>query len=224
MPVPATTGQLRTNISDMEIGDYIQIHSMGTGRAYGIGSGSKTELPVVGVANGSTAHNYFWYMVKVAKGLLVSDRVWFHTYTWDALNTGKLIQGSPVSIGSINGSMRSLAGGVAYADVNGNISLVDRGLGAWPTNNEWDSYIVNFPKDKIQIGKTLDDVFHWNGVRTWCQDTPIKNVVGSNVVTSVDSTYRMIRSHVSELSINVTTSNYTVSSLGFRPVFEYKEV
>ncbi|OME43863.1 hypothetical protein BSK59_33455, partial [Paenibacillus odorifer] len=69
-------------------------------------------------------------------------------------------------------NIRSLTGGVAFADANGNGATTDLGYGMLPTNNEWDKYISNFPPSKIQLGKTLDDVFHWNGAVTWSQDTP----------------------------------------------------
>lgn len=113
------------------------------------------------------------------------------------------------------GTIRSLTGGVAYADANGNSSTTDQGKGAFPTNNEWDKYIVNFPTDKIQAGKTLDDVFHWSGLNTWCSDTPI--------IAIVTNANRIIRGNSTAVRFNNTASNLAVSSCAFRPVLKYQE-
>jgi hypothetical protein len=114
----------------------------------------------------------------------------------------------------IQGSIRSLTGGVAFADANGNSSTTDQSKGAFPTNNEWDKYIVNFPIDKIQVGKTLSDVFnHLSTPRTWTQDTPMLSLgVSAN---------RIARASTMLIPSGSTTIN---NSTGFRPAFEYKEV
>ncbi|KIL71962.1 hypothetical protein [Pseudobacillus badius] len=379
MPVPATTGQLQTNVKDMEVGDYIKAkyavpQSAGTFSRYFTGSPinitnatGSDELPITGMSSisdiGGKASAYF-YLIKVAKGLLVSDRVCQHSISWGTLNSNKYVQGTPhnqesviplmtsntspsgvasassasigfeeyraferntfdtsmwftnitptsstpqwlaydftinksirgyslrarsnemtnqspkdwtfegwdgtkwivlqtifnqtgwtknekriyilpnpknyskyrINITSNNGGIgvcinefemfetagiiRSLTGGVAYADANGNKATTDQGYGGWPTNNEWDRYIVNFPKDKIQTGKTLDDVFHCLSAGTWCQDTPVSN-----------STSRVFRggwdvSSQKNNSFSSTSSSQSSGSWGFRPVFAYKE-
>lgn len=130
------------------------------------------------------------------------------------------------------GIMRSLTGGVSNADDNGTPSLTDKNKGAWPQNNEWDKYIVNFPSDKIQPGKTLDEVFHWDvGVATWCQETPVKGMRHHDGVTVGAAEHRIWRgsSHASGSRKAVNYLNFSVSStsgvtIGYRPVFEYKEV
>jgi len=210
MGVPATTGVLRTKIADMQIGDYIAC-SYQAGLTFVIGVNGLTEFPLTGVANGS-ANNYF-YFIKVDKGLLMSDRVAVHTVTWDTLNTNKLIQGTPKTIDSIVGSLRSLTGGVAYVDANGNSSTTDLGFGAFPTNNEWDKYIVKFPADKIQSGKTVDDVFHYTNSGTWTQDTP-------NLALA-PSTQRVRTSTTGKIAFALSST--TSGAYGFRPVFEYQE-
>jgi len=125
------------------------------------------------------------------------------------------------------GIVRSLTGGVAYADANGNSSTTDQGYSGWPANNEWDKYIVNFPADKIQAGKTLDDVFHvfenQNAPGTWCQDTPINGAVNSTG-TSANSSYRTWRGRITEKRFNHSPSSFVGNQVGFRPVIEYKEV
>lgn len=98
MPVPATTGQLRTKISEMEIGDYIVWRS--DGKYYYMDDKIiGTERPITGenVTNLPYANSY-WYGIKVAKGLIISDRVIQHTVSWDSLHSSKLIQGMKLII------------------------------------------------------------------------------------------------------------------------------
>lgn len=122
-----------------------------------------------------------------------------------------------IEFGDIVGKIRSLTGGVSYADANGNSSTTSLNFGAWPTNNEWDKYITNFPTGRIQSGKTLDDVFHTSNLASWTQETPIP-AIGAN-------TLRVRRGG----STGVNTFSPIVSSTsstaqGFRPVFEYTGV
>ncbi|TQK62109.1 hypothetical protein FB479_106192 [Brevibacillus sp. AG162] len=130
------------------------------------------------------------------------------------------------------GIMRSLTGGVTNADGNGHLSLIDKNQGGWPTNNEWDKYIVNFPIDKIQPGKSLDDVFHWKvGVATWCQETPVNGTRHHDGVTAGASIHRIWRGSANvsgSVRQEVNYSNFSGSSIssttiGYRPVFEYRE-
>lgn len=248
MAVPSTTGQLKQNIADLQIGDYIALqywlpNSSNVGKLSNVGSTgtplegapqrtvpSGTEIPVTGAssaADTNSLYNPYTYLVKVGKGLLVSDRVCQTSISWDTLNTSKLIQGVTATIGGVTGRIRSLTGGVAYADANGNKSLTGGSqlYGCWPTNNEWDKYIVNFPQELIQPGKTLDDVFHWNtGTITWCQDTPIpiSSPPGGWANNSSGRTQRGGNGDIKRLFS--TVSSYTGPSLiGFRPVFEYVE-
>ncbi|MNC00555.1 F5/8 type C domain protein [compost metagenome] len=114
-----------------------------------------------------------------------------------------------------NIDIRSLTGGVSYADANGNSSTTDQSKGAWPINNEWDKYIVNFPIAKIQAGKTFNDVFNntTSNPLSYVQETPITSFAAS--------TYRVLRRGAGFGWVVSSTSNVTT---GFRPVFEYKEV
>ncbi|WP_312113528.1 discoidin domain-containing protein [Brevibacillus reuszeri] len=116
------------------------------------------------------------------------------------------------------GIIRSLSGGVAFADANGNRSTTDTGNGGWPVNNEWDKYVVNFPTNMIQVEKSLDDVFHYINVVTWCQDTP------SLSMPSAVNTARVGRGQSKIDGFGFNPSTLTSATLGcFRPVFEYKE-
>jgi hypothetical protein len=115
------------------------------------------------------------------------------------------------------GIIRSLTGGVAFADAEGNKSLTDTGSGGWPTNNEYDKYIVGFPADKIQAGKALDDVFHWKGIYTWCQDTSIRELQYSN------NACRTVRGRNGSRFFSYQYTTMLNGSYGFRPVFQYRE-
>ncbi|OXB94739.1 hypothetical protein [Parageobacillus galactosidasius] len=235
MPVPATTGQLRTRIEDTQIGDYIKtgyftqtsINLYGgiTGAGSDIPPGSPydtNEIPLTGFGSGNTATAGYFYFIKVAKGLLIADRVIHNQISWDTLNSNKAIQGYPKTLTGIQGIIRSLTGGVAYADANGNKSTTDQGYGGWPTNNEWDKYINRFPQELIQSGKTLDDVFHSKNIGTWTQDTPqLGIIINSSSSTASD---RMIRRELgAPYHIHKVTSNTSGTLIGFRPVFEYIE-
>jgi hypothetical protein len=366
MAVPATTGVLRTKVSDMEIGDYIKYQFNATPQVItsllvGNEVTATTEGSVLGQAYGAD-NTFFGYMVKVAKGLLVCDRVTSYNISWDTLNSIKRIQGIPYDAGNIiptmtsntapsgvasasgfssgyepwrafdkttpsawlvdppqswlsyqftsaknikkyiitgvdstvapnhslnrnpkawtfegsndgtnwkildarenktwnnaekksfninnnesflyyrinvssnvggtadthlvvtelemfetAGIIRSLTGGVAYADANGNKSTTDLGKGGWPVN-EWDKYISNWPIEKIQVGKTLDDVFHWNGIWSWTQDTPI--------IAIATNERRIIRGKTTVNNFVYDTSNSVFNVYGFRPVFEFQE-
>ncbi|MDH6674236.1 hypothetical protein M2277_004928 [Paenibacillus sp. LBL] len=128
--------------------------------------------------------------------------------------------------------VRSLTGGVAYADANGGMSTTNQNFGGWPTNNEWDKYIINFPKSKMQVGKTTDDIFHWSGnVVTLCQETPAIGITQLTSTVKAVSSHRVHRGSFIQnndtalaYAFSFISSNSAASNVGFRPVFEYKEV
>lgn len=147
-------------------------------------------------------------------------------------NTSRVVNIGHLEMYDTAGTIRSLTGGVAYVDENGNKSLTQVGdYGAWPTEtNEWDKYIVNFPEELIQEGKTLDDVFHWKKMFTWCQDTPINNAKYKSSTGGSDQ--RVRRGYGDTLigdgfdspkRFGFGPSNQVTNDIGFRPVFEYKE-
>ncbi|GEA16820.1 hypothetical protein E308F_30660 [Moorella sp. E308F] len=112
-------------------------------------------------------------------------------------------------------SYRSLSSGCAYADANGNSATTDQGYGGWPTNNEWDKYIVNSNLGgKIIPGD--NNVWHWSNLYTWVQDTPITTIGASSnrIYRGKDSVNKL-------LQIASSTANTTI---GFRPVLEYLEL
>lgn len=96
MAVPATSGQLRTDLQDMKIGDYIACKYVAASGAAGefsdLGGTVDTEIPVTGTA---TPNGYF-YFIKVDKGLLVADRVVQHSISWYVLNAAGYIEGRDI--------------------------------------------------------------------------------------------------------------------------------
>jgi hypothetical protein len=121
---------------------------------------------------------------------------------------------------AFNKSMiRSLSGGNAYLGTDGKAGLTDKGLGAWPVNNEWDKYIVNSDLGgKITPGD--DKVWHW-GTASFSKDTPILNININTVVSTASN--RMARGYLDVKRLNAPASGATFTTIGFRPVLEYPE-
>lgn len=125
------------------------------------------------------------------------------TYPHAVINELQILQKS-------NYIIRSMTGGIAYIDDKGNQSTTDKGLGAWPPNNEWDKYLVNSDL-KGKIIKGDDNIWHRNfGSQrgTWCKDTPL--------ISSVNRTYRYDATFLYNRS---SDSSWP----GFRPVLNYVE-
>lgn len=224
MPAPNTGGVFRSRIQDMKVGDYISCNYSQTGNvgsprnSFGsLGSPQFSELPLTGVDQGYG----FFYMIKVDKGLLIADRVIQNSVSWEALNNFEFIEGKNGSMAFEDNThvpmselvVRSLGGGNAFANADGTRSTTEQGQGAWPTNNEWDVYIT---KKDYGTGAGRDDVWHWNGVMSLCQETPVLTISGSS--------NRVMRGRFGVSNIMFPTSSQTATTHGFRPVFEYKEV
>lgn len=226
MPIPNTGGQLKTKIEDMQVGDYIPCSYLANlgenkrGYLTELGVSSKQEIPIP--ANSLVDGKF--YFIKVDRGILIADRVVQTSISWDTLNSAMLVEGA-YSIGNafldasyppdIVGKVRSLGGGNSYATADGKSSTADTGNGAWPADNEWDSYIVR--KD-YGTGAGRDDVWHMGTTMpfTWCQDTLINQ-----------PTWRSVRGRFSPNYFRYDTFcvSSTVNTLfGFRPVFEFTEV
>lgn len=94
MAAPVTSGQERTNLTDMEIGDYIACEYTASSNTCGIfvnlGSVTKDEIPITG----TETPNGKFYFIKVDKGLCIADRVVQSSISWNTLNTGGFIEGS----------------------------------------------------------------------------------------------------------------------------------
>jgi hypothetical protein len=128
------------------------------------------------------------------------------------------------------GDGQCLNGLKAITNVNEYIkSTVDKGLGAWPISNEWDTHIVNSDL-KGKITKGDDNVWHWkSGVTPMVKETPINGIAtkGDGVALASANTQRVWRGYYGSPCV-VNTFGYAISnivatSLGFRPVLEYLE-
>lgn len=104
MAIPNTTGQFRTDLDSMQIGDYIACKYTAPSGAVGyfsnlgnlLATAQANEIPITGT---STPSGYF-YLLKSDKGMLIADRVIQTSISWDTLNTAKLIEGYQYPIGS----------------------------------------------------------------------------------------------------------------------------
>lgn len=215
MAEPVTGGQLRTSLSDMQVGDYIACYTEfneGLNPVFYSSRTSVGEIPYTGLA-GTNGNSYTFYFIKVDKGLLIADRVTQTSIKWDKLNAENKIQGDTRILFDKTGIIRSLGGGNSYADANGNSSTADARLGAWPVDNEWDEYITR--KD-YGTGAGRDDVWHFGGVWSWAQDTPL--------IGKAPASERVVRGSNLAKNFNDTLSNNGAANMGFRPVFQYEEV
>ncbi|QWU14465.1 hypothetical protein SAMN04487895_101775 [Paenibacillus sophorae] len=107
MAIPASTGQLRTKISNMEIGDYIICKYVASSGVVGTFSELGTSVAAEISTSAAAAPNGAFYFVKIDKGLLCSDRVIQHTISWDTLNAAKVIQGLPWAADNLIPTMTS---------------------------------------------------------------------------------------------------------------------
>lgn len=120
--------------------------------------------------------------------------------------------------------VRVPSGGTEFMASNGNGSITDNGLGAYPANNEWDRYVVNFPTKFIQNGGTLEKIWNIDGAtESYTSDITKNNVVLSNGTKVEGTKYRTSRGLKNIKGMNIGMWNTTATNIGFRPVFEYTE-
>ncbi len=131
----------------------------------------------------------FIYVEDNGKKLLICDRCLVVNVKWDTLNSAGLIFGKEITIDGKKYKVRSMTGGV-----NGN-----------DKNNEWSRIIEN---NQYGIGNG-NDVWHWQNMYTWCQETYSNN-----------SAYRLVRGYSSAAAWGSTGHDGDSSYLGFRPVLE----
>jgi len=113
------------------------------------------------------------------------------------------------------GYIRSLSGGNSYLDASGNSSISNSSLGAWPSSNEWDTYIAKGDLEgKIIAGD--NNVWHCNNnIRSWMQETPIISLYASSL--------RIMRGFSTPYDFGATVSSNIAGAYGFRPVLQYIE-
>ena len=106
--------------------------------------------------------------------------------------------------------IRSLSGGVVYADIDGNPIATNYNSKAFPLNNEWDKYIVGSDlEEKIIPG----DNTIWNATPySWCKET-----------VSISLGVSSQKSNRGVLGTGWAVGTTVGATLGFRPVLNYIE-
>jgi hypothetical protein len=178
--------------------------------------GSTINTPYAAVRYAFTPVAYSYYKIALPDGYQATAAVGI--YSIGFYNT-------VIGMGD-NIKIRSLSGGNAYLDTDGKASLVNKNLGAYPSNNEYDKYIVNSDLNgKITPGD--DNIWHWQAAPNQTSfDTPLKGL-SDRGYTVIDSSYRTHRgSNKAASPINslfVAASSLANDFCCFRPVLEYIE-
>ena len=165
------------------------------------------------------ANKLQWVKIKDGdKTLLICDRVILVSVSWDDLNGQGYVTGKTITIDGTKYKCRLLTGG-------SNRRNNDWYAGGTPTNNEWDRFIT---REEVITGlpapvssdldtnlnttdhnSTHNQLWHWVGVYSWCQETWAEN-----------ASRRAVRGYSSAR----IWSNYSSGSrhvrVGFRPVLE----
>lgn len=165
------------------------------------------------------ANKLQWVKIKDGdKTLLICDRVILVSVSWDDLNGQGYVTGKTITIDGTKYKCRLLTGG-------SNRRNNDWYAGGTPTNNEWDRFIT---REEVITGlpapvssdldtnlnttdhnSTHNQLWHWVGVYSWCQETWAEN-----------ASYRAFRGSPSARYWLYTSSGYRDVTVGFRPVLE----
>ena len=165
------------------------------------------------------ANKLQWVKIKDGdKTLLICDRVILVNVSWDDLNGQGYVTGKTITIDGTKYKCRLLTGG-------SNRRNNDWYAGGTPTNNEWDRFIT---REEVITGlpapvssdldtnlnttdhnSTHNQLWHWVGVYSWCQETWAENASG-----------RAYRGYNSARSWDNNSSGYRNVDVGFRPVLE----
>ena len=165
------------------------------------------------------ANKLQWVKIKDGdKTLLICDRVILVSVSWDDLNGQGYVTGKTITIDGTKYKCRLLTGG-------SNRRNNDWYAGGTPTNNEWDRFItreevitglpapVSSDLDTIlnttDHNSTHNQLWHWVGVYSWCQETWAENASG-----------RADRGYTSARYWNLSSSGTRFVNVGFRPVLE----
>lgn len=171
-----------------------------------------------------TQTNQTNWILGVAKQYIFKNNTPYNKYRINITsdNGANRLSIGEFGMGNIYYLIRSLSGGCAYADANGNKSTTDCSKGAWP-NNEWDKYIVN-----SDLGGTIipgdDNIWHWSTGWTWVKDT-ILTGINTTGVTSSNTSRTQRGNNVTNNPNRMTYNTSTVATAtgGFRPVLEFIE-
>jgi hypothetical protein len=168
-----------------------------------------------------TQNNIIWSGTGISKLFIFNNSITYKKYRINITSangyTNTMIgELKMYNLPNIIYKIRSLSGGVAYADASGNSSVTNQNLGAWPPSNEWDTYLVKSTLNgKITPGD--NNIWHWNNLHSACK--------GTVDVAINNSSYRVYRGISSSSSNNpmFQTLSATSTNFGFRPVLEYIE-
>ena len=165
------------------------------------------------------ANKLQWVKIKDGdKTLLICDRVILVSVSWDDLNGQGYVTGKTITIDGTKYKCRLLTGG-------SNRRNNDWYAGGTPTNNEWDRFIT---REEVITGlpapvssdldtnlnttdhnSTHNQLWHWVGVYSWCQETWAENASG-----------RASRGYYSARFWVSSSSGPRYVGVGFRPVLE----
>ena len=165
------------------------------------------------------ANKLQWVKIKDGdKTLLICDRVILVSVSWDDLNGQGYVTGKTITIDGTKYKCRLLTGG-------SNRRNNDWYAGGTPTNNEWDRFIT---REEVITGlpapvssdldtnlnttdhnSTHNQLWHWVGVYSWCQETWAENASG-----------RAYRGYFSARFWSHSSSGTRHVLVGFRPVLE----
>ena len=165
------------------------------------------------------ANKLQWVKIKDGdKTLLICDRVILVSVSWDDLNGQGYVTGKTITIDGAKYKCRLLTGG-------SNRRNNDWYAGGTPTNNEWDRFIT---REEVITGlpapvssdldtnlNTTDhnsphnQLWHWAGVYSWCQETWAEN-----------ASYRAVRGSTSARCWHRDNATDSPPRVGFRPVLE----
>jgi hypothetical protein len=162
--------------------------------------------------NISNTNSYYYYRLNVT-----------------AVNGGDHVVISELAMSEVACTLRSLTGGNSYADVNGYSTLTQPSPsnGAWPTNNEWDTYVL-----KSTLGGAItagdDKVWHYYNIWTLCQDTTQNGTWkenGNSTAATATNGCRVVRGNTNSSTWKdvsfANPSSLTATYVGFRPVLQY---
>lgn len=180
---------------------------------------------------GSEANLVGWWKFEAFGGNKVYDKkgsnhATLYNHIWDAPNYRDI--SNPMN----RMKFRSLSGGCIYADENGNPSFTDKLQGAFPTNNEWDTYIKKSTLDgKIEAGD--NNIWNYNKCFSFTKGSPMLgqwvNRAGVLQSTVATASGRMGRGNDNRTDnewkdlMNVD-GTYLGVIIGFRPVLEFIEL
>ena len=165
------------------------------------------------------ANKLQWVKIKDGdKTLLICDRVILVSVSWDDLNGQGYVTGKTITIDGTKYKCRLLTGG-------SNRRNNDWYAGGTPTNNEWDRFItreevitglpapvssdLDTNLNTIDHNSTHNQLWHWVGVYSWCQETWAEN-----------ASTRALRGYDSARYWDSTSSGRRYVDVGFRPVLE----